>query len=220
MYIQITTKCNMTCAHCCFAATRTGEHMLLNVFEKALSVAVQYGDHVTIGGGEPTMHPQFFQYLNLARKEQELGRMEMHPFLVTNGKNAKVKRLLDIVEREYEIGTHTFSMALSQDEWHEEIDWGVVRRAERLVRLTGEHGDRSGRMEIRTVKVISPVGRGRHSKFDSMRKPWGGCACETALVDPEGIVWACGCKKKKLGSIWDEGVLDGYDPDEVHKEAA
>ena len=27
MYIQITTKCNMRCAHCCFAATRQGEYL-------------------------------------------------------------------------------------------------------------------------------------------------------------------------------------------------
>ena len=81
MYVQITTKCNMNCAHCCFAATRKGEHMPLNIFQKALQVAVRRGDHLTIGGGEPTMHPDFFKYLELAREESRRGNFDIAPFI-------------------------------------------------------------------------------------------------------------------------------------------
>ena len=218
MYVQITTKCNMSCAHCCFAATRKGEHMPLNIFQKALQVAVNRGDHLTIGGGEPTMHPQFFKYLELAREELRRGNFEIAPFVVTNGKNAKVNKMMDMLEQELEWNQNTFSMALSQDEWHDTIERGKVARALRLKDRT--HHAQTGAMEIRSVKVISPVGRGRHSRFDGMRNVWGECACETPLVDPQGIVWACGCKKKKLGTIWDEGILDDYDEEDAHKEVA
>lgn len=218
MYVQITTKCNMSCAHCCFAATRKGEHMPLNIFQKALQVAVNRGDHLTIGGGEPTMHPDFFKYLELAREESRRGNFDIQPFVVTNGKNAKVNRMMDMLEQELEWGQNTFSMALSQDQWHDSIEREKVARAMRLKDRT--HNARTGAMEIRSVSTISPVGRGRHSRFDDMSKPRGGCACETALVDPQGIVWACGCKKVKLGSIWDEGILDDYDENEAHKEVA
>lgn len=52
MYLQITTRCNMHCDHCCYRCEETGEDMSLEIFEKALS----YDDETaTIGGGEPTV---------------------------------------------------------------------------------------------------------------------------------------------------------------------
>ena len=129
MYVQITTKCNMKCAHCCFAATRSGAHMELNVFQKALSIAVNRGNSFTIGGGEPTMHPRFFEYLKLVREESLRGNFEISPFMATNGKAyGKASRLLDILEDDYEVGDKAISVNLSQDDWHEPIDRRIIER--------------------------------------------------------------------------------------------
>jgi len=214
MYIQITTKCNMKCAHCGFACTRTGEHMPLNVFQKALSIAVSRNEAVTIGGGEPTMHPRFFEFLELVREEARRGNFEITPFMVTNGKaTGKARRLLRILEREREIlepGERTIDARLSQDEWHEPIDRDVVARYARL-------GDKHRATALHTVQRIAPVGRGASQRFDWMREKWGAkCFCDTPLVDPQGRVWACGCKKHLLGSVWDCGVLDDYEEEFAH----
>lgn len=211
MYIQITTKCNMHCAHCCFAATRHGEHMPRNIFQKALSVAIDRGDYVTIGGGEPTMHPRFFKYLNLVREEQRRGNFEITPFLVTNGKAyGKADRLLRILEHEQEMEEQTISVNLSRDQWHDAIDPRIVQRYHQLKVAS------KGFINFRSVTKIAPVGRGRNSVFDEQRTITP-CACEDALVDPQGQVWSCGCKKHLLGSIWDSGVLDDYDSEYAHE---
>ena len=210
MYIQITTKCNMRCAHCCFAATRHGEHMPLNIFQKALSVAIDRGDYVTIGGGEPTMHPRFFEYLNLVREEQRRGNFEITPFLVTNGKTyGKADRLLRILEHEQEMEEQTISVNLSRDQWHDAIDPRIVQRYYQLKVAS------KGLINFRSVTKIAAAGRGKNKHFDSIRMD--GCACDDALVDPQGQVWSCGCKKHLLGSIWDSGVLDDYDSEYAHE---
>jgi len=58
MYIQITTRCNMHCAHCGMSCTAQGEDMSLQTFRQALEYSE---DTVAIGGGEPTIHPLFWQ---------------------------------------------------------------------------------------------------------------------------------------------------------------
>ena len=49
MYIQITTRCNMTCEHCCYACTNEGIDMSLVTFKAALELSE--ASYVSIGGG-------------------------------------------------------------------------------------------------------------------------------------------------------------------------
>ncbi len=185
--------------------------MPLNIFQKALSVAIDRGDYVTIGGGEPTMHPRFFEYLNMVREEQRRGNFEITPFLVTNGKAyGKADRLLRILEHEQEMEEQTISVNLSRDQWHDAIDERIVRRYHQLKVTT------KNLIDFRSVTKIAPVGRGRNSVFDEQRTITP-CACEDALVDPQGQVWSCGCKKHLLGYIWDSGILDDYDSEYAHE---
>lgn len=185
--------------------------MPLNIFQKALSVAIDHGDYVTIGGGEPTMHPRFFEYLNMVREEQRRDNFEITPFLVTNGKAyGKADRLLRILEREQGLGEHTISVNLSRDQWHDAIDGRIVRRYHQLKVMT------KNLIDFRSVTKIAPVGRGKNGVFDE-RRTITPCACEDALVDPQGQVWSCGCKKHLLGSIWDSGVLDDYNSEYAHE---
>jgi MoaA/NifB/PqqE/SkfB family radical SAM enzyme len=42
-----------------------GEHMNHGTFARALDFAKDYGEHITIGGGEPTMHKDFFDFCQI-----------------------------------------------------------------------------------------------------------------------------------------------------------
>jgi len=65
MVIQITNKCNENCSHCFVDATPDGNKMskdtlieTIKFLKKAQPIVVQ------ITGGEPTTHPNFFEFVN------------------------------------------------------------------------------------------------------------------------------------------------------------
>jgi MoaA/NifB/PqqE/SkfB family radical SAM enzyme len=116
MYIQLTTRCNMTCEHCCFSCNAQGDDMSKEVFHAALELCSEYDSYVTLGGGEPTLHPNFREFLIEAIAELE------HTLLVVT--NGSVKRhallLAKLARRE------VIQAELSRDDWHDDIDWEVV----------------------------------------------------------------------------------------------
>ena len=50
MYIQITTRCNMSCAHCGMNCTQEGEDMTMETLKKVLNLGLS--DSYIIGGVE------------------------------------------------------------------------------------------------------------------------------------------------------------------------
>lgn len=214
MYIQITEKCNMTCAHCCFSATTKGAKMDRATYMQALYVASRFGEFITIGGGEPTTHPEFFDYMDKAIELYRAGSFEMAPHLVTNGKlKGKAHKLLDYVEDD-----RGLFVELSRDYYHDPIDPTVVRRFEmhqRNNRLHRNGSDSSADIRNNNTRIM-PVGRAIETEVYTEGKPGKECCCETPLVDPKGDVWSCGCKTHKLGSIWDNNVLAGYSREYAH----
>ena len=72
--IAITSRCNLHCKYC-FAqeeyrnSKSSVEHMPLAIYEQALDFAVRSDvKQIRILGGEPTLHPDFIPYLELALK--------------------------------------------------------------------------------------------------------------------------------------------------------
>ena len=64
MYLQITTNCDMECAHCGFSCgPEKRRYMTMEVFEAAMKIASNRCEYITIGGGEPTNHSLFFDFL-------------------------------------------------------------------------------------------------------------------------------------------------------------
>ena len=64
-YVQITTACNMKCAHCCYNCQYTGDYMRMGTFKES----DQWNKGLlNIGGGEPTLHPQLFEMIDYALK--------------------------------------------------------------------------------------------------------------------------------------------------------
>ena len=183
MYIQITTQCNMSCAHCCYACTEKGEDMTLETYRKALEWDTET---VAIGGGEPTLHPLFWQMLGEA-----IGAVE-YPWMATNGSQTDIALALAKMARKGVIGC-----ALSIDGYHDPIDPAVVK-AFTPAKAEGVYYGRSNEdcRELRDVsKDLADAGRCDFGTSDS-------CVCENMFVEPDGTVKWCGCEDSPiLGNI-------------------
>ena len=203
MYIQITTRCNMKCAHCCNSCTPDGIDMSLQTFKKCL----EFDDEsIALGGGEPTIHPKFWEMLGLS-----IGHCD-YVWLATNGKKTKMALSLAKLARRGVIG-----VALSLDDWHGIIDREVIHAfTSKVQHAEYMHGRRSEDLrEIRNVgKHNDPINAGRCD--------WGrdGCTCSELVITPLGDVHGCGCDGAPyFGNVCnDVNIPDEWNVGECYKE--
>lgn len=82
--VEVTDRCNLACPTCyAESAPHHGRHRTLEEIEHMLDLVVAnegQPDVVQISGGEPTVHPQFFEILDIAKKKPI-----RHLMLNTNG---------------------------------------------------------------------------------------------------------------------------------------
>lgn len=82
--IEITDRCNLTCPICyAMSSPHYGRHRTVEEVERMLDIIVAnegVPDVVQLSGGEPTLHPQFFDILDIAKKKPI-----RHLMLNTNG---------------------------------------------------------------------------------------------------------------------------------------
>ncbi|MGN6641178.1 MAG: radical SAM protein [Mucilaginibacter sp.] len=82
--VEVTDRCNLSCPTCyAMSSPNYGRHRTLEEIEQMLDVIVAnegQPDVVQISGGEPTVHPQFFEILDIAKKKPI-----RHLMLNTNG---------------------------------------------------------------------------------------------------------------------------------------
>lgn len=82
--IEVTDRCNLSCPTCyAMSSPNYGRHRTLEEIEQMLDVVVAnegQPDVVQISGGEPTVHPQFFEILDIAKTKPI-----RHLMLNTNG---------------------------------------------------------------------------------------------------------------------------------------
>jgi len=174
MYVQITNRCNMLCAHCGMNCTAKGEDMSFKTFKQAIKMA---GEAIVIGGGEPTIHPKFEQFLFYAMAHCE------YVLVITNGKlTDKAIALARLANKEDSNNVCHLSAALSQDDYHEEIDERVVAEFDGYIRNTSHHLTNAGRCNFGE----------------------DGCICEgDPFVKPNGDVHQCGCEDSpKVGDVF------------------
>ncbi len=71
--IEITDRCNLSCPTCyAMSSPHYGRHRTVEEVEKMLDIIVEnegQPDVVQISGGEPTIHPDFFEILDIAKKK-------------------------------------------------------------------------------------------------------------------------------------------------------
>ncbi len=89
--LQITTKCNLSCPHCYANGIAGGYHLAFSEIKKIIDQCSEMGVfELALGGGEPTLHPDF---QNILRYAQSKGVV---PNLATNGYQLSDQHILDI----------------------------------------------------------------------------------------------------------------------------
>jgi len=180
MYLQITTRCTMECEHCCYSCTADGEDMPLYIALRALRWLGADGEcggdlGVCIGGGEPTLHPQFERILCESLSVAE------HTLVITNGSVKKRAIMLANMSRQMrgqDGNLPAFSAELSQDVYHSPIDPEVVEAFESIQRIRN------------TTEWQEPSPKGR-AWYEGAER--GRCLCEELFVMPDGTMKHCGC---------------------------
>lgn len=195
-YLQITTKCNMTCEHCCYSCGPKGRHgSYEQIIENIRFIHSELDEeYITIGGGEPTLHPRFFDILRYCLDKFE------YVWMATNGSQTNTMyRLANIIDgNDYEYTDHDeeiedyveepiylrhnnhLQVALSQDYFHDEIDSKVVDLWKK------------SKYEIRDVSrtVINNGRAGRTGAANTY-----GCVCSDKIIKIDGSIRMCGCER-------------------------
>ena len=192
-YLQITSRCNMTCVHCCFNCTSKGRDMQWATVQRAVefSISTLGEEHVTIGGGEPTLHPQFFDIIELCLTKF------YSTMIITNGSQMEVMyRLADILdENDYDKegenciiprSPESLQVELSQDPYHSTINKGVVDLWKASAKRNKSYGVRD---VSKNRKGLMNRGRAKINQLGSDDS----CACADILIKPSGKIKACGC---------------------------
>ncbi len=181
MYLRLTTRCDMTCAHCCVSATAKGQDMSMETYKQAIELGSQHGCYFVLGGGEPTLHPDFETMLMIAIAESD----EMLPLVVTNGSQTKRALLLAKLAKKGVIHAE-----LSQDEYHDPIDDDVVYAFEKI----GAIRDNSNKL-IKVGRATKLYAEGYKPVYEHVADQ---CSCDTWQVFPNGKIKQCGCPRSPI----------------------
>jgi MoaA/NifB/PqqE/SkfB family radical SAM enzyme len=169
--------------------------MSLEIYRAALQYIRDTDDVISIGGGEPTLHPDFLTML----MEAIAVSPESPPWLATNGSQTKTALMLAGLAKRGIIGC-----ALSRDAYHDEIDDKVLKAFTCERRLSGSERDYPDGREIRDTS-------GHLIKAGRCKDGSDGCMCPDLFVDPDGNVRGCGCKRAPVFG----NVVSGFTiPDE------
>ncbi len=185
MYIQITTRCNMRCKHCCYSCRSKGQDMTIETYRAALKFTREYDNSfISLGGGEPTIHPLFWQFLGEA-----IACAYESVWLATNGSQTETSIALAKMAKKGIIGC-----ALSQDIYHDSIDPEVIQAFTKTPRQQNvgyyDRDVNDGR-EIRDVT-------GKEIKSGRCKTGRDECPCDGLMILSNGDIRACGCKKAPI----------------------
>ena len=148
--VEINRACNLNCP-VCFASSGTHqtEHYPLEIVEKMLDAIVANEgepDVVQLSGGEPTIHPQFFDILATARK-----RPIKHLMINTNG--VRIAQDFEFVEKLAQSGLHGLEIYLQFDSLNNEVTQ-TLRGAD-LSRIRKQALDNLNRVGLSTTLVVT-----------------------------------------------------------------
>jgi len=207
MYVQITTRCNMSCAHCCNFDTAP-EDMSFETFSLALDRWFKPGTKVVIGGGEPTIHPEFWKILSYS---MSIGI----PWLATNGAKTEDALVLAGLAKRGKC-----AVSLSLDEWHSPIDQRVISAFEIKNKRTraGKDGEiiySREKNDLRSIKTCKiPVARGKLKGTDGLVL---GC-CKYVRIKPDGSIRLCSCDDSPVMGTVEHGISEKFLSVPMHNE--
>lgn len=232
MYIQLTTRCSMACPHCIYSCTAQGEDMSHGVFYAAMMLAARWGQFLILGGGEPTLAPEFPRMLEDLGKWlllDGMGGLE-GAWMATNGTRKRNTFLaIRLMEELEELGQpEKFAVVLSaNDGFHDDAKihpdvWSYFWARERRFKAAGKF-----REVLRSVRRILPVGRARENAgilSGYFPQGWESqepeCACDDWHVKPDGSIRACGCPDAPtIGNVYfPQSIDERYSPGRCYRE--
>ena len=207
MYTQITTKCNFSCEHCHFSCTQDGEHMTVDTFKQVMKINERiHSKHelLTLGGGEPTLHPNLFEIISIALSQSHF----KIPAIETNGSQTEITLILANMAKKGVI-----ACSLSLDPYHQEIDPEVIKaftnETRNNINLFHAHlaTDYEDKREIRDITKLDPLRRKsqmltqRNSTTlkNSMEIKDEIFQCyEISVVKPNGNIHLCTCHNSPI----------------------
>jgi len=154
--------------------------MSLAIFKKVLQLS-DGTSCLNLGGGEPTIHPQFWEFLDLA-----IASNHSKVWMATNGKRTKItKKLMDLHV------DGVIDMQVSRDAWHDPINPEIFD-------LCREKG-----ISERRVHLISDNGSATKNSVWNTRD----CHCASCHVDMFGDVTPCACDNApKIFNVNDKDI--------------
>lgn len=208
MYIQITTRCNMLCAHCCYSCTEEGEDMSREVFVLACQLAERMNVYIDIGGGEPTLHPLFWDFIGIALRYKS-------DFIVCTTTNGKITDQALALARVAKL--KVLRVDLSLDEYHEPIDYLVVKAFEKSSGPAWNYDDFRGIRDVTHDGTMEPAPFGRAASWADPKDIR--CPGNDLTVAPDGTIYACGCRTVTYGTIYKpklpDPIPEQWCPDEL-----
>lgn len=203
MYLKITSRCNMSCPHCGMNCTAKGEDMTPRVYKKAIEFATDT-ESITLGGGEPTLHKDFWGILGLS-----IGSVE-NVWLATNGSQTETSLKLANMARRGVIGC-----ALSLDCYHDPIDPRVIQAFTRNKSNYGFNYGGGSENDYREIRDVT----GREIIAGRCEEGEEGCVCEGLMIEPNGDIKACGCDDAPtLGTIFKPCIPEDWETYTCHKK--
>ncbi|MCP4439662.1 MAG: radical SAM protein [Aureispira sp.] len=147
--IEVTDRCNLKCPTCYAESSPThGRHRTLEEIEFMLDVIVKNEgepDVVQLSGGEPTIHPQFFEILDAAKK-----RPIRHLMVNTNG--LRIANDFKFAQRLVEY-TPKFEVYLQFDSFRPEVLMNM--RGRDLTDIRKKALDHLNKLNIPTTLVVT-----------------------------------------------------------------
>ncbi len=215
MYVQITTRCNFACQHCMFSCRPgRGTDMPMDTVRAAFRLCEDSGRPPFLGGGEPTLHPRFWEILGLALGAAAGNDCDSRVGVITNGSRRDAAVKLANLAREGVIYA-----GLSRDHFHSRypISEAVVRAFTKTsaAGYATNGGDNDMRdLRDRALTRVHRVGRAARTGVWTVADR--GCDSCGPVVTPDGAIWRCNCRKERLGDVFTGyygwvGDVDGDD---------
>ncbi len=182
--------------------------MSREIFALACLLAAKTDDMIQIGGGEPTLHPLFWDFIGIALKYEGSRVVSM----ATNGKIKDDALALARISKR-----RVLCVDLSLDPYHEPIDYEVVTAFEKSSGPMRNDQDYRGIRDITHGGVMGPAPFGRAESWADIEDIR--CPSNDLFIAPDGTIYACGCRKLTYGTIYKpelpDPIPDQWCPDKL-----
>ncbi len=136
LYVAMTNSCNRSCPWCSTCSSPRGRTWLdIDAYQKSFPVDGYF--QVQLEGGEPTIHPQFWEFVRIARENPRC----THMVLCSNG--VRIPRRLDELKSYIERLGRPLTLKLSINHHLLDHDAGLIQLAVSLVDLFADLNHKS-----------------------------------------------------------------------------